>query len=350
MTTTKSLLALCGALIISGCAQSPATPAYFGQAPDPDAASGEADTVHPSAEAQSEDLDPGLTPPVEESEPQQAGAPAFEPQDLTVWSGEAQVQAVGFSSDGRIFAYVLMTGSMQGTLHLLDTVTQDTRVVDTHVVWGTGTDAVSMSADGRRVAYRRSHDEQTLPDFTFQSALWTWGWDDAAPQAIDPDGLRSGFQVTRNGKYVVYVNASKAMWRYAVADGQATQLAPVAFTSVYGDAKSAFPISDDSRYVAIVAGFKYGPQHVVDLETLAMMDVDDDAWVGRARWIPGTHELVYPRRLDYETGQWATWTVEGGPQIEGGEAAMHSGWSGYWQIELDHSPLPTRSGPIEVPT
>ncbi|MFT5432403.1 MAG: hypothetical protein ACI9OJ_003102 [Myxococcota bacterium] len=95
------------------------------------------------------------------------------------------------------------------------------------------------------------------------------------------------------------------------------------------------PVSDDSRYLALVEGFKNGPQLVVDLTTMEGVQIAPDVTAGNARWTPGTHQLLYPRRLDYETVQWTAWNADGSPERLAGESSLKSGWAGTSRISPD---------------
>ena len=318
-----------------GCADSPANGTLY-VAPDPAQAPSET-VVHEPAPVDRPPSDPVARPEAPPERPEvvveEPAEPPFEPSNLLVWEGEGQVQVVGFSKDTRRLAFLTTSELLQGTLRVLDLDTGEVKLVDDHVVWGTGGEDVGLSDDGARLVYRRSHDEPGFPDWTFQSPLWTWGWEATEPVQISANGVRSSYRVTPDGAGIVYAEPDKSLSWYDVATGESTELSDVAYFGVYGHPRAAFPITDDSGYLTFTAGYKYGPQRVVDLKTLEVVEAGVEVWSGRARWVPGTHTLLFPERLDYQTGQWTTWAPETGLGVVGGPARLKQGWNGAWTID-----------------
>ncbi|MFT5432402.1 MAG: hypothetical protein ACI9OJ_003101 [Myxococcota bacterium] len=137
--------------------------------------------------------------------------PADTPTDTVVWNSESQLQTVAFSADGRVLAFLSDYSGLEGTLHLLDLESWEVRAVDDHVIWAVGSHAIGLSDDGRRVVYRRTHERKTVPGWSYESALWTWGWDDGAPVQLAKKGVRSAYRLTPDATQVVYAIPDKSV-------------------------------------------------------------------------------------------------------------------------------------------
>lgn len=222
------------------------------------------------AEPRTDGTEPETRPPAPDQpvdrgvDPDPTGEPAvvtpFVPQDLLLWEGKGNVQPVGFSPDGQMFAFLTDVELLEGTLNLIDLQTFEVRKVDDQVVWAVGPHAIGFSDDGRELVYRRSHDDPALGDWTFQSALWRWSWDGEGPVQVAEMSVRSGYRITPDGEQIVFARTDKSIWVHRVATGEEQAIAETAWFSVYGNVMNAMPISEDSRFLALVTGYKYGAQ------------------------------------------------------------------------------------------
>ena len=246
-----------------------------------------------------------------------------------VWEGDSQVYVIGFSANGRVFAFLTEFDRLNGTLHLLDLETSERVIVDRDVIAAVGTDDVSLSADGRTVAYRIAPTDDIGVDWTYQSPLRTWTWGDPTPVEVVERGQRSSFRVTPDGGHIIFAMQDRSLQLWDVASQVASPVVRPAYASVYGDPKSAFAMSDDHRYFSYITGFRSGQLRVRDLVTGADHMIASDVWAGTARWAPGTHELRYREKVDYETGRWRSHDLATGDEISGGTSHGRTGFGGH---------------------